>query len=476
VTKTKLSGFAAAFAALAAAIVASRGGASKPHPQPPPAPQVYALGVHLFDGDPAKDEKIPGATLTLQERTARTDGAGNAVFVKLDAGTYHVCAAAGGFVSGCADATLPGADLNLSLARDVPPVGPLAIEGKRFTNGWQWRGYTAFTLLKRSVEGEDIGPYLDDVRSQGANLVRVLTTMRNIAPFPPSAYTDAQLVAFLGVVHAHGLRAELVALADATDWPIDAQRRQVQRVIDAAAAAGAVDLVEVANEPFKNSAPPEAIMRGVQRRPGVLLASGDYTITSGGVLYVLDYLTYHAPRDGEWPRKAKDGQDYRDGFGDPSQTCDDCFYEGAKRPVVGDEPIGADEVDQPGKRSNVADDFYWYGAVTALMSAGATFHSTAGITASSPGPLTRAAAAAFFAGLSAVPLDAQTWAYTRGPLPNCPLEHDDAMALRTFCKLGGADAVCVVIRPSPTWTAIPRNGWQITNVTGPRGSVLTLHR
>jgi hypothetical protein len=104
----RLTGFAAAFAAIAAAIIASRGGATKPAVHVPPAPQTYALGVHLFDGDPAQDEKIPGAVLTLQERTERTDGAGNAAFVNLTAGSYEVCGAADGFVRSCATAPVPG--------------------------------------------------------------------------------------------------------------------------------------------------------------------------------------------------------------------------------------------------------------------------------------------------------------------------------------------------------------------------------
>jgi hypothetical protein len=93
-------------------------------------------------------------------------------------------------------------------------------------------------------------------------------------------------------------------------------------------------------------------MKGVSRKPGVLMASGAYDIENG-FLCALDYVTIHNPRDDEWPRKAKDALDIRDGFDG---------YAGAHRPVVSDEPIGADENNKPGSRSNVPDDFFYFGA------------------------------------------------------------------------------------------------------------------
>src|SRR4051812_3907056 len=184
-------------------------------------------------------------------------------------------------------------------APDHTALLPLHTDGKVFRDSrgaiWTWRGVTAFSLLQQFVEGRNIGPYLDARRAAGANIVRVLLTMRNIAEFPPTAYSDVQLRAFLAAVHARGLRVELVALADAQDWPIEKQRAQLQRTIDAAVAGGGLDVVEIANEPFKNSAPPCDVLRGVGRRPGVLLASGDYEVQEG-TLCVLDYVTTHNPR------------------------------------------------------------------------------------------------------------------------------------------------------------------------------------
>jgi hypothetical protein len=74
--------------------------------------------------------------------------------------------------------------------------------------------------------------------------------------------------------------------------------------------------------------------------------------------------------------------------------------------------------------------------------------------------------------MAAIPSEAQTWRYTRGLLSDSPLEHDDALALRTFCHYTG-DAWCVVIRPTVAWTLRARGGWR---ATGPRGTVLRLTR
>lgn len=478
--KKKLTGFGAVLAAIASAILSL----NRPHTPAPPAPvdpgvPLYTLVVHVCERDCARDVKLPGAAVEIvSQPIVITDGAGNAELPNVPAGRYRVCAMRDGYKAQCADHALPAdGDVYLGLEPDVPPILPLHVDGRVFREAsgaiWPWRGVTAFALLDRVRKGENIAPYLAQRRAAGANLVRVLTTMKNIVDLPPSAYTDAHLAALLAAAHAHGLRVELVALADAQDWPIEKQRAQVQRIIDAAAAAGAVDLVEVANEPFKNSADPVRIMQGVTRRAGVLMAYGIYgNSCQAPALPVLDYLTFHPDRKPEWPRTAKDARELRDGFGCSELGLPD--FPGTHVPVVADEPMGADEIDT-GSRSSVAEDFFWFAATAQLFSAGATFHSSAGIATTAPGPKTAAAERAFFAGMDAVPVAAQLGAYTRGLLDNCPLEHDDARALRTFCSLGPT-STCVVIRPRDGWRAVARAGWRIVSATGPRGTVMEMRR
>jgi hypothetical protein len=451
-------------------------------PPPPPTSQLF---IHVCNGEPcvSDDEthKQPGASVTIDTpagtwNDGTADEAGNRIVTHVPAGTYHVCASAPTYVQACADAKAPDtSELFLVLKPDVPPVSRVHVDGKVFRDEsgalWQYRGVTAFLLLKRFAAGEDIGLYLDHRRLAGANVVRVLTNV-SWGPLKPSDYTDDQLRAFLTTVHSHGLRVEVVALADAQSWSLDQQVQHTQRIVNAVTTTGSLDLVEIANEPFKNSAPPSDVARRITVPDSVLTASGEWASCDSLSPLVLDYVTFHPERKDEWPRTAKDAVELRDGFG----CGDKPGYGGAHVPVVSDEPLGANEVNEPGRRSNVADDFYWFATTASLLGAGSTFHSEAGLTASEPGPLQAAAEQAFFAGMSSVPKEAQLGQYTRGGLGNVPLAHDDSKALRTFCSLQGGRADCVVIRPSANWSAQAVSGWTIVKQEGPRGSRITLQR
>jgi hypothetical protein len=67
-------------------------------------------------------------------------------------------------------------------------------------------------------------------------------------------------------------------------------------------------------------------------------------------------------------------------------------------PVVNNEPMGAHEIEVPGRRSNKPEDFRQAGE-RASTSAGACFHSEAGLRSEVWGPVTDACARAFFVGL-----------------------------------------------------------------------------
>ena len=145
-------------------------------------------------------------------------------------------------------------------------------------------------------------------------------------------------------------------------------------------------------------------------------------------------------------------------------------------PVVWDEPIGADETNQPGRRSNVENDFYDMCAGAAMHGAGLTYHSTDGLLSSLWRPIQGQIGRVCYAVMQQIPADAPIWRYSRGGLADSPLAHDDNIALRTFCQIGGNRAVCEVVRPAASWTAVAINGWRIVSQSGPNGRLIFLER
>jgi hypothetical protein len=178
------------------------------------------------------------------------------------------------------------------------------------------------------------------------------------------------------------------------------------------------------------------------------------------------HFTFQAPRTDDWPRKTKSGWDVSQMF--PGYGC------------VTVEPMGADETDQPGRRSNVADDFFWSAANSRLLSMGSYFHSQAGATGALFGPNQRACAVSHFAALNLIPCESQLGRYAKAVPGGFGVATLDDACLRTYgCLLSNTDQWDVVTRPAGNY---PRNGalidpaaangWTIAERHGPQGTVL----
>lgn len=370
--------------------------------------------------------------------------------------------------------------------------GPIRVDGKVFRdengNIWRWRGFTDFLLFYKFLTGVNIGAILDERIALGANVLRVfgMVGWDYVNPrFSPGNFPNYfdKLGEFIGMLADRKVRTEFVIFADAQGiMPDPEAQKQHAAAVMSQLAGGWNVFVETCNEPFKNGVD---VSKVVPPAVGIPRASGRYdvdTSTDGTQsLFALDYGTTHPERKDEWPRTAKDLLELREGW-PPT-------FRGVPKPWVADEPMGADETKQPGKRSNNPDDFAYFAACAALMGAGATFHSTDGIQSQLLRPVQRACAVAFFDAFQYFPADAQLWPYQRGAanggpgIGNMPLEHFDAEgahandgALRTFCKGDGATEYCVAIRPAPGWTARARDGWRIDRQKGPRGSFVRLRK
>ncbi len=443
-----------------------------PSPPTPPPPALYTLVVGVYDGPVDLDEKIVGATVFVGDQIHVTDSAGNTWFEALPAGTYPVRVEAEGYDPIEVEAVLPRQDpLAVSMAAHGPPVppsagesGPIHPDGEVFRRAdgsiYQWRGETQFLLFRDFLDGRDLSDRLNAIVNRNANLVRVLGMAHYIplnagqVGFNPAQYGDRYFTGlgeFADLLSRYGLRVEFTALADAQIlMPIERDQRAFLEKVAGVLTSKPHAFLETGNEPFKNGFDPKRL----GRVPGVVQASGVYDYNDAGTpyasLYALDYVTVHPPRDNEWPRK----------------TRLDEYSNALDRPVVWDEPMGAAEVNDPGRRSNVVSDFAEMCAGTALHGAGATFHSEAGLTAAPFGPRQWEAAQACFAAMRAVPPEAPLWQYTAGHLSSCPFAHDEARFLRVFCQLDGNRGVCGFVRLTGSLPS-PRDGWTITGTSGP---------
>jgi hypothetical protein len=185
------------------------------------------------------------------------------------------------------------------------------------------------------------------------------------------------------------------------------------------------------------------------------------------------YLTDHSPRDSEWPRKAKNILEFT--------TLGAAGWAAQEKPGVEDEPIGIDETAVAGSRTDNAQDCADYYAVAHLFGAGATLHTQAlGIDGVLPGAVAQGCCEAvrdvwaYFSNAGIV--DAQTGQYTRGGLADCPIVHDDALALRTFGMIQGNKAVVVPVRRQGGWALTPVAPWVVSDQGGYNQNVIVLTR
>ena len=220
--------------------------------------------------------------------------------------------------------------------RTSAPVFPLRVQGTGFVDSrgepWSWRGITSFRLAEMLAAGReaDVVRYLDWAAAQDLTVVRVLLMAEHLFTLAPEAGRDA-LPRLLDLARARGLAVEVVALADTRGrtMDLDAHVREVGRI----ALEKGNALVELANEPGHPTQDPRlhdpaTLQRLFERMPPdlvVALGSAEYD----PAYTAADYATYHFPREPEWGHVL-------------------ALAEGAamlarwQKPVINDEPIGAD--------------------------------------------------------------------------------------------------------------------------------------
>jgi hypothetical protein len=242
---------------------------------------------------------------------------------------------------------------------------------------FQWRGITAFRLLEYVARGkdDDVERYLSWAETKRLTVVRVLAMGQGFMNLSPEDGLAA-LPRLLQAANRHKLHVEIVALAGTRDVTVDLARH-LSAIGEIAARHGNA-IIEIANEPGHPSQSadvhrPEVLAQLRSHVPAIVpvalgLVEGLDRRSAG------DYVTWHSPRD-----------DRFDGWGHVLALADGPeLVRRWNKPVVSDEPIGAGEKYEAGRRDDSTARFRAAAVLTRLAGLGATFHYEGGLQAVIP--------------------------------------------------------------------------------------------
>ena len=269
----------------------------------------------------------------------------------------------------------------------------LKVSGTQFVAAdgapFDWRGITAFRLVEIVARGGDreADAYLAWAASKKLTLVRVLTMADVLFKLSPADGQHA-LPRLLDMAQKHGLHVEVVALADTAHVTVD-MPRHVKAIAEICGRYPNA-LLEIANEPVHptqaKAIHDPAFVKSLAGLvpPGVPVALG--AVDMGEGFAAGTYVTWHAPRTAAWPAEIAHGA---------------ALVKKFRKPVVSDEPIGAGETADAGRRDNVPEHFREAAVAGRKAGIGATFHYEGGLHAKLPTAKELACLDAWLAGLDA---------------------------------------------------------------------------
>ncbi|HMF93341.1 MAG TPA: hypothetical protein VKE96_03570 [Vicinamibacterales bacterium] len=363
--------------------------------------------------------------------------------------------------------------------------GRLRVDGPRLFDNvgpWRWKIVTAFDAQRLMIRGEtaQLAKYADWTRSVGGNGWRVFLNwkvsgldFRQV----PTYFDDLRhLCEFTA---AQRLRLLGTAICDQIPDGLSAQQDFLGRAFSVLADFDHT-IGECANEPYNGNSelptkftstwPSKLLVARGMCRPNA--APNPQDPHSTPYIPSLGFTTYQNSRDPDWFRKVgKDGFEIRGGFEGFAGSHDAC---------VNNEPMGAAEAMQPGRRSNRPVEFKAAGGGAGLFTSGVTGHGDSNTMQSCvvPGPVESSCIQALFDSLEMVPIDAPTWSYTRyGPAhPNVPMPvaldpRDSDETSRMHAMVGPTQAAAVNYNSAfsgrEDWQAVPTPGWRIVRQDGP---------
>lgn len=286
-------------------------------------------------------------------------------------------------------------------------LSPIHVSGKTFrdvnNNIFKYVGVSAFGLFKRWLAPNGpsalVAPILAEWRElanigeyKGPIVLRVFRYAHPNNPFGvnPHSYPFSAITAFTNFCGERGFYVDWTS-GDSQYVLPDQSKQQLHLNETCAAIAGCSNaFLQTTNEDFKNGIDVSVVKPaqwGTYPR-----SSGYYTeVGAWDHSKDLDFIDFHPDRSDDeghtvpkWVGKLFESAVYLSPF---------------PVPIVYEEPIGADEVNIPGRRSNDPLLFRQAGLAVGVV-AGMTFHSTAGLSSDGLGPVQKACAANWFYGIS----------------------------------------------------------------------------
>lgn len=370
------------------------------------------------------------------------------------------------------------------------------------------------SVLSPLAPGKEYRPALDEAVGLGWNCVRVFC---GVLPWAGQelAHVYDRLPAFLAECSARGLNAYLAYHTEAgTGYNLESHTDAVEGI---ARANPVVVLREVANEadhPTQGDRlPPERCLDLADRMDGPHALGATITDDESDLYCRSDIAAVHLDRGGggetatvATARRAKftrdtddpDGRRYARQYADPKSSPERDAWNMARRvreiyahcerhggPATNQEPIGAAEHNDPGRRCNDPAIFYTLAALGRLFDLMSVFHSDDGLNANTLGPTQYQCATAFANGFRVWP-NADVLAYKNAGHDGSPVNDanfDRVVRVYSGLAPNGGEALTVALglQQSIDYAGIVLNeGWRwdtlIGQMTGADGRLVQCWR
>jgi hypothetical protein len=298
----------------------------------------------------------------------------------------------------------------------------------------------------------DVERYLSWAESQRLTVIRVLAMGQGFMSLS-AADGRIALPRLLVAAARHKLHVEIVALAGTRDVSVDLDAHLT--TIGEIASQHGNAVIEIANEPGHPSQAadvhrPEVLARLRSRVPSTVpvalgLVEGLDPRSAG------DYVTWHSPRD-----------DRFDGWGHVLALAEgSALISKWMRPVISDEPIGAGDKFEAGRRDDEPARFRAAAVVTRLAGLGATFHYEGGLQALVPTGRQLESFKAWNEAWTLLPADVErSGAFRRAGDPEAAIfdfRRDKALAV--FERQRGNNAWVAIINPAEGFAMQWAAGW-----------------